>query len=56
MKWALYLLRAPIFMWNIATYPIAEKVAVIGEYVPLIGKPLVQCIMAALAFYARVII
>lgn len=55
-RWALYLSRAPIFIWNVATYPVAIKVAVISEYVPLIGKPLVQYIMAALAFYARVII
>ena len=34
MKWALYLLRAPIFIWNVATYPVAEKVAVIGENAP----------------------
>jgi len=33
MEWALFLLRAPIFIWNVVTYPIAEKVAVIGEYV-----------------------
>ena len=51
MKWSLYLLRAPI--WNMATHPIAKKLAVIGEYVPLIGKPLVQYIMDILCYWQR---
>jgi|AntRauTorckE5430_2_1112549.scaffolds.fasta_scaffold03855_1 hypothetical protein len=52
LKWALYLLRVPI--WDMTTYPIAGKMAaIIGNYVPLIGKPLVQYIMDILCYWQR---
>jgi len=51
MRWTLYLLRAPI--WDMATHPLAEKLGAAGEYIPLIGKPLVQYIMDILCYWQR---
>ena len=51
MRWTLYLLRAPI--WDMATYPLAEKLGAAGAYIPLIGKPLVQYIMDILCYWQR---
>ena len=51
MKLFLYLLRAPC--WNIATQPVAEKVAIVGNYIPIIGKPLAQYLMDVLNYWRQ---
>ena len=51
MKLVLYLLRAPC--WNIVTQPMAEKVAIVGNYIPIIGKPLAQYLMDVLNYWRQ---
>jgi len=51
MRWAMYLLRAPV--WNLATYPIAEKISGVVGHVPFVGKPLVQYVMDLLRYWQR---
>lgn len=51
MKLFLYLLRSPC--WNIATQPVAEKVAIVGNYIPIIGKPLAQYLMDVLNYWRQ---
>ena len=51
MRLAMYLLRSPV--WNMATYPIAEKISRVIAHVPLVGKPLVHYLMDVLNYWQR---
>ena len=51
MRLTLYLLRSPA--WNMATYPLAEKISRIVALVPLLGAPLVDYLMSVLNYWQK---